>query len=226
MKHLIAICLTLGMIGIFATGDLLAGAKEREDRPVEIQLNAVGGFSLGYHINSVIYIGVLQSNAMTPTESTDADNSFNDDYSGGTKTSEHKGMSQGAEIRFYPFNFGLFIGAGTMKLNKEWDYRTYDERRRLLGDNAYSIGFDVTMDYPEYEGSMVGLGYNGSFANGFTLTGLFYVGTGAREDPTVVVSNYTGPILASDQLAVEDHFQKQAEQRPAGMLLIGLGYAF
>lgn len=224
-------CFALGMISLFSLNDLQASEKNRFERPLQVQLHALGGYSLGYHLNPLVYIGAIQTNRFTDKNQNNSSGGSTtsdiNDQPGGRTTSNQLPLSQGAEIRFYPFSFDLFFGAGIINTESKVQTLSYDERARSIGSNSYNVGFDLSIEQPKYHGPMLGLGWNQNYQMGLTLTALLYVGAGSTDKPTATLSNYTQPIPAADQFILEQDFQKNAENKSdPSLFFLGVGYAF
>lgn len=219
---------------IIAPLSAFAGAKEREEKPLQFALNMYGGGTIGYHFNSVVYLGLLQTNGFSNTTETSPQGSEETSgtyryygYDGASNQSVSQSMRQGVELRLTPWDVGFYIAAGFIKQGAEGETVRYDKRNRLLGENVYNTGFDAEISYPEYQGPVGGIGWNGVAESGFVFTVGFLAGAGGeQENAKVKLSNWDDAPTDDDKATVKDEITYHANQRGGNIFLIAVGYTF
>lgn len=234
LTYLALACLAL----VFAL-PALAGEKERAEDPFQVTLNVYGGGSIGYHLTPALYLGVMQTNGLTMPQQEASPQRRSSGYDGNCPCQEYYGYSDGAhvagslglrqaaEVRFTPWDWGFFISGGYMKGEPESETIEYEKKTRLLGNSYYNTGFTAKVKYAAFQGPFMGMGWNANTESGFAFTLAMMGGpVNRQEDPQVQVYDYDVKPDAADRQTVKDEIQWQANQRGAGMVLIGLGFAF
>ncbi len=219
-----------------------SNGKRRSEKPVQVQLLLTGGdysrysfgpgagIHLGYQVSKLVYVGLTSQTSYDRDQyERDVQNYGYDEhtYLGqkgvtriGTDTSSH----QLAEIRFFPFEFGLYFSGGVAHLGAEKSTFGFRKRDRTVGDNDYTdTGLEATLEYAAWSGPVAGIGFNHVFENGFSLGAGFDVGL-ALQKPEVTVTS-TGTVSEADLELWKDQIESN-EARIPGQFHFAFGFTF
>ncbi|MCP4755558.1 MAG: hypothetical protein GY866_32245 [Proteobacteria bacterium] len=210
----------------------------RTERPFQMQVLMTGGspfpdevglgagLHLGYQFSELLYLGLTTH---TPNrEKSVGDPEYYDNETilgqeGVKKTEADLKPRHLLEMRFTPWDFGLYFSAGLMYSGGEKYDIQFKNRPRIVNETEYTTGMDVTLEYEDWMGLAAGIGFNYIFENGFSLGVGFEIGLD-QQTPEVTVKSDVA-INAAD---LEDWIGQieENEKRSPHMFYFGLGYAF
>ena len=220
----------------FANGDL------RTDRALQAQViltgggvsrfgsSPGGGIHLGYQISRLISVGLTsqafynEHNFWRDHDSYRYDNE--NTYLGqeGVKESTTEiDPRHLLEMRFSPWDFGLYFSAGILHVGKQKSTVEFKKRNRTIGENEYNTGLTAQLDYQAWTGAAAGIGFNYIFQNGFSLGVGFNTGFGILSPEVEVAS--TSAVTTEDMEDWQEQIEEN-EQTIPHMFTFGIGYAF
>ena len=213
----------------------------REEYPLQLQLILGGGgfyvsdfgLQLGYHITHSLYLGMTSLFPEERTIHTSTYDSlsyhpneiFGQDGAKQTKFSIEE--RQMLEIRFMPWDSGFFVMAGALKTGVDEVNVKYDQRLRVVGENAYTTGLKNSVRYDPWIGSILGVGISHVFQMGLSVGCDLRFSLSNAQTPHVkvlAIDNET-PVQESDLQFWKEQIEMN-EQRSFGMFLFGVGYNF
>ena len=205
-------------------------ADGRVARPVQLQLNIMGGGSVGVHLNEQLYLGAYQVNPYSlNTAVEDPSNQYEqtiNNQPGMIDEVGYQSRRQVVEVRFSPWAVGLYFSGGYMRHEAESTRYYFDTRPRLVGSNAYTTGFQMQMDTPAYIGPVFGLGFNHVSENGFSFVLGGSVAAQPPKDTMVSYSDWDVDPAAADLAVFKSSMDDWAQSTPSEAFIIGLGYNF
>ncbi|MBU2511087.1 hypothetical protein KJ966_07105 [bacterium] len=200
------------------------------------------GLHLGYQLSNVVYIGLTGSaffdnrNQWDDAHSYEYDNSSNDDddddccdsrevygQDGVRKSESELDPIYLAEMRFTPWDFGLYFSLGGMYRGEQTSTITYKTKEREIGENTYTTGLEALVEYEAWSGLALGWGINHIFGNGLTLGTAFNIGLG-RQEAEVTVSS-TSAVSEADMEYWKKQIKSNEKQIPY-ICTLSIGYAF
>lgn len=226
-------------------------ADYREERPLQLQMSIGGGGigsigygpgvggHVGYQITKLIYLGATSHAIFRDREDFD-DESYgrdnkNKEYhknevygqEGAEKQEKNVSSRHLVEMRFAPWDFGLYFSAGVLYNGYDKTNVTYEKQLRLIGDNAYTTALEATVEHEEWLGPAAGIGYNHVFENGISLGIGANFGLTHPQTPEVEVK-----ALDSDETVAEADLEdwkdkiEHNEKRFPHMFSMSIGYNF
>ncbi|OGG95477.1 MAG: hypothetical protein A2527_07120 [Candidatus Lambdaproteobacteria bacterium RIFOXYD2_FULL_50_16] len=201
----------------------------RKERPVQMQINIIGGGVFGYHLNDILYIGALQTNPYTTDSAQNPDQVtsqtvYNQD--GMTREIWNQSRHAAVELRITPWPFGFYFSGGYVRTEEEYFTQTFDKRSRTIGSGTYNTGFEVDVRAPRYVSAAFGMGINHVQTNGFSWGFGFIGGSSLRKDLKVSITGWDEAPSAEDLAEFEDYVNKTASYSGGGILVLSLGYNF
>lgn len=216
--------------------------ERRIDRPLRAHIvltgdglnrigyNPGGGVHLEYQISNLIAIGLTSQAFYNDTNSWSDHNRHRYDYDnvylgqeGANEAVTEIDPRHLLEVRFFPWNFGMYFSAGILHVGKQKSLVEFKKRDRIIGENEYNTGLTATLEYEAWTGGAAGVGYNYIFQSGLSLGVGFSAGFGILE-PNVTVTS-TSAVTTDDM----DAWQEQIEENEMSIPHIfhfGIGYAF
>ncbi|MBU2649190.1 hypothetical protein KKI24_31065 [bacterium] len=211
-------------------------------RPFQVQVQLTGGgkygrrsynpgaaLHLGYQFSELMYLG-LTSQAFYNDDSAfddDDDKQYDDEriygQEGASKTTVRSDPRHLIEMRFFPWDFGLYFSAGVMHHGYEKTVTEFKSRPRIINENQYVTGLTTQLEYREWTGAATGIGFNYLFANGFSLASGINVGLAVLKPKVTITSDVA--INATDLAEWKDQIEANEKKVPL-MFHIGVGYAF
>ncbi|MGK0289079.1 MAG: hypothetical protein ACI86H_000503 [bacterium] len=206
----------------FRTQLLLSAGSGRS-----IPHDGFGGLSIGYQISKSFSLNIME--LVSPElKNDDDDNSYGYDRrvldQKGIDTITRDQTSKGAlELRITPWNPGFFFSLGVLHQSKEKVDLTYKSRLRIVGDNSYTTDLAASLEYEEWTGPSLGLGFNHIFEKGFSIGFGVNVGLTKAQKPEVTVS---GTSVSAADLAIWKEDIEKNEKRHPSIFYFALGYSF
>lgn len=193
-----------------------------------------GGIHLGYFLSRNMYIG-LTSVAFADPEVTrnseDRDKFYDDEKIYGQKGADtDKSVidpKHVLELRFIPWNFGLYFSGGIMYNGVESYDVSFNKRDRTINGNAYTTGLEAQVEYEATILPTAGIGYNHLFNNAINLNVGLNVALAYPQRPDVDVKavNSDSTVAQADL----NYWKKRIEQnekRSTALFTFGVGYSF
>ena len=220
----------------------LVQGKRRTEKPFQLHvvltgggLNNVahgpgGGIHLGYQISKLLYLG-LTSKAFY-NDHNFIDDSLGDRYDNETLYLGQEGAKESTseidprhliEMRFFPWNFGLYFSAGILHFGKQKSTIEFKKRTRVIGENEYKTGLTATLEYGAWTGAAAGIGFNHIFESGFSLGAGFNLGLGLISPEVTTTS--TSAVSVADMEDWQEQIERNEKSLPH-MFHFGIGYAF
>ncbi|MCZ6472850.1 MAG: hypothetical protein O6934_05365 [SAR324 cluster bacterium] len=208
--NLIARLLLLPALGAaLGMGAGLARAGARGERPLQLQWD-VFGISAGVHIDKQWFLGVTHRPRLR-AHRLDA-NDFRSraeiyDQRGVERFDLQLGQKDALELRYSPFEHGLYFALGLLRVKGDTQDVLFDNRARVVGDGAYVTELRVRVQGREQSAPAVGIGFNHVFPFGLSLGAGALFGLGHAETPRVQVEATNPAVLQSDL----DKFKREVE---------------
>jgi len=220
----------------FANGD------RRTDRALQAQvvlsgggLNRIGyspggGIHLGYQISRLMAVGLTSQAFYNDHDFWSDHNSYR--YDNDNTYLGQEGVKESTseidprhllEMRFFPWEFGLYFSAGILHVGKQKSTIEFKKRNRTIGGNEYNTGLTAELDYQAWTGAAAGIGFNYIFQNGISLGVGFNAGLGILTPEVEVAS--TSAVAAEDIEDWQDQIEQNERTLPY-MFMFGIGYAF
>lgn len=215
-------------------------AQVQEQRPFAVQgilptLYSPGtsaydlGFTLGWHFNDQWYLGALHRFAGQG----EADIGW---MGGNARVLGQEGLERvryerdpihSLELRWSPWEFGLFFSVGGLLIERQVDRFEYDKRLRILGDNAYQTDLKLTTER-EAGGSVgAGLGFTHIYDWGLNLSGGWFVGVDNRTKTfTIETPNAESTVADSDLDELREDLRWRERMNPLGIFHLAVGWNF
>jgi hypothetical protein len=204
---------------------MLTGSGRHSDRSV----NPGAAIHLGYRFSELMHLG-WTSQAFYNDDSIcdDHDDKRYDDervfgQEGAKKTTARTDPRHLLEMRFFPWQFGLYFSAGLMHNGYEKTVTEFKSRPRVINENEYDTGLTTTLEYEAWSGAAAGIGFNFLFANGFSLASGINVGLGVQTPDVTIASDV---VISTTDLAEWKAQIEENEKRIPVMFHVGVGYAF
>jgi hypothetical protein len=210
---------------------LIGMANEREERPAQIQYLLLNGISAGYHLNDTFFLGVSYFTPMELTLEGSNDKPsalYGQDYVDEFQSETEQ--SRALELRISPFDGGFYFSVAGLTSGKQKQTVTYEQRNRVLPDDAATqlsdTSMTITVEVEEWSGAAIGLGYTAIWDSGFSLSfGLLFSPVVLEPEVTV---DFTPDAYDTDanQQAMIDRVEDDFGTSSPGLGFIGLGYNF
>jgi hypothetical protein len=215
--------------GPLAALAMLAGpawADGRVDHPLQLQLDA-GGLTAGYHLGRRLYVGFTGQPSYSYSRSygRHMDDVEVYDQEGVDHVSTTYAQRNSVEVRFSPWDFGLYFALGGLGTGNAEQKIEYDNRARVIGRGAYVTGLNVKVKKQPQTTAAAGIGYLHVFRSGLSVGAGALLGTSQPSAPTVTVTDTTGTAAQSDL----DRFRHRIERDNRGlrgMLHLAVGWNF
>ncbi|MDT8446455.1 MAG: hypothetical protein RRB13_06110 [bacterium] len=234
MKRLTLLILILAWVpALFADG--------REQNPLQLQWltpsnwgpNATAydqGAALGYHFNPQWYFGVSGrgraegESAMGWMMGSERMMFQQEGLDQSTYTRE---PTQTVELRWTPWDFGLYFSAGGLSLGAQSEHYVYDKRARILGDNAYTTDLDIQIDREAGSGAALGAGYVWVSESGFSLSAGSLIAVDQRQKTiTITTPNADSTVSEADLAHLKDDVSWRENMFPMSTFSLGVGWNF
>ena len=192
-----------------------------------------GGVHIGYHISDTVYLGLsLTQQAQGKKKFRDQDeNKYNPNRVYGQDNAESTESKIGPrsvlEMRVFPWDFGLYFSGGLLYAGKE-EYRTlYEKELRVIGKNSYTTALQADVEYDEWAGSSIGIGFNHVFSGGVSIGvgGSFGLTSGITPKVTVTAIDSDTPVTEEDLDQWKGEIEDNEEGHPL-LVYFALGYNF
>ncbi len=224
--------------------------ERRDSNPFQIQLigtvasatpysGAPGaGLHLGIQLTNVIYLGLTSStffdsrNQWDDSHSYEYDSDDDDDCCNGREVYGQDGVKKSeseldpihlVEVRFTPWDFGLYFTLGGMYRGEQTSTITFKSDEREIGENTYTTALEALVEYEAWSGLALGWGINHIFENGITLGMAYNVGLGRQEADVTVAS--TNAVSEADMAYWKKQIKSNEKQIPY-ICTLAIGYAF
>lgn len=234
--------LVLSLAGLLVLPLLALAEEARSKHPVQLQLLAPStywggttqydaGYALGLHLGSTFYLGVMGRQEGRGTKVMAMGSMRGESMAYQQEDVESSDFryqaSQAMELRISPFDPGLYLSLGQLKLGAQEENYLYKKKARALGDGAYVTDLSIKIEREAYSGPAVGLGFVHIFDNGFSL-GLGALGATGSRDRTITVTapHSDSPVSAADLEAVKKDVSFMESVRPAWFAYLGIGWNF
>ncbi|HEX7927847.1 MAG TPA: hypothetical protein VF678_09655, partial [bacterium] len=193
---------------LFATGlaaglPSLARADARDERPWQLQFDT-GGLTAGYHINPHWAVTVTSQPRILAGASygkryrDDSDHEIYDQR-GVKEVDLTYSPRTSVEVRWTPWNHGLYFAGGILATGEDKQGVTYDARARVIGDNAYSnTAMKVDVQDQTQVAPAIGIGYLHVFSFGLSLGAGVLIAARVADPPDVKVTVTQGTVTAAD----------------------------
>lgn len=164
-------------------------ADSRTERPLQLQLDLYG-FSVGYHLNRVLYLGYTHQ---FPYTADVFDRHYNSEdtrifgQDGVDDVDLHHAMRRAFELRISPWPFGLYFALGYLRMEGDAMRVDYDVRKRIVGDFFTTSGLRVNVTEDPLSSPAAGIGFNHVFDFGLSVGGGLLVATQRPDDAKVTV---------------------------------------
>jgi hypothetical protein len=214
----------------------------RTDRALQVQINLTGaglnrfgygpggGIYLGYQITRLMAIGLTSQTFYNDHNYWSDHDSYKYDHEntylgqeGVKKSASEIDPRHLLEMRFFPWDFGLYFSGGILHVGKQKSTIEFKKQNRTIGENEYNTGMTAELDYQAWTGAAAGIGYNYIFQNGISLSAGFNAGFGILT-PEVEVSS-TSAVTDEDMEDWRDQIKRNEQSIPF-MFQFGFGYAF
>jgi hypothetical protein len=192
--------------------------------------NPGGGLSVGYQVSKLMSLSLTsqifynERDFWSDRDKHEYDNENNFLGQEGVKeTTSEIDPRHLVEMRFFPWNFGLYFSAGILHVGKQKTTIEFKNRTRTVGENEYKTGLTAELDYEAWTGAAAGIGFNHIFKSGFSLGVGFNAGLGMLTPDTTLTS--TAAVSNEDMEDWRDEIEQNEIKMPY-MFQFGVGYAF
>ncbi|MDT8447179.1 MAG: hypothetical protein RRB13_09850 [bacterium] len=219
------------LLPLFLANPLWAADQGRKINPLQWQLNLSGGGALGYHFNESWYFGVIQANPFSVTsDGYDQNGSRREQlqygYYGLVSDDANLAKRRGAELRWSPWAFGGYFSLGYLATEGDQMTLVYDQRLRVIGDNAYTTGFTAEVSGQPYSGAALGAGINHVFEFGLSMGFGVLAGVNNPSDSEVALSGFDETVSDADQAALKQRLIDNAPPTSQVLVHFTIGYNF
>ena len=185
---------------------------KRQSKPWSVGFN--GGFYAGYHLNETFYFSAHHAPSLRFAFEEGISNDGKPYGQDGVDRDEFQfGEGSRVSLRIFPFDNGLFFGAGWASYAKTKRTVTFDKRDRKIGDNAYDTSMKIVAESQTFSGAVAETGYDYTFDSGLVLGIAFVVPRfrGEYEKEDIEVSGFS-PGVSVSQSNIDKQKQKALDE--------------
>ncbi len=234
MRSIFFSWVVIGAAAVLGMTASVANADSRAKRPLQLQVHLLG-LTVGYHFNDLIYVGATHQFELSGEDH---------GVGGGFFVSEDRplyeqqgvldnnldlGARSAIEVRFSPWEFGLYFAAGVIHVQATEQHVVWDQRGRRVGQGDYIAGLTADVEGGKVTAPAVGIGYNHVFGFGLSLGIGILVGLREPDSPNVGVSatnpGVTDNVSEADLQLFRDKVADEFPDEPV-MFHVAFGYNF
>lgn len=185
-------------------------------------------FTIGYHINDNLYIGVIYQLKDKIQRDDSSFNAQSSDLNGLISSSETVAQHFLLQLRYTPFKNGPYLSSGIVYNGKDTESMLFDSSTRVLSGENYEGTIDIHQTRPAGWSLALGLGYQYNFKNGLSAGFEWTPAWVQYPTPSYVfggTSSLSGSVQNDLQKKMDDGF-KSSVTNMYKVFHIGLAYRF
>jgi hypothetical protein len=210
-----------------------ARADSRTEHPLQFQLDQ--GVSIGYHLSAPFYVGIgvggprVRAGGMMDRGGGmmgRGGDMLLDDQPGLDKVSHTGGGHGDVELRWSPWDFGLYFAGAAVSIAESRSRISYESRARLIGNKQYATALTVDVTEKAYALPALGVGFNHVFPSGLSLGAGFLLGLDRPPKPQVAVSASDPTVDPADLALLQRDYERQYGHRAYALTHLAIGWNF